>query len=120
MVGNDQLPVTVSHAVRLYAEDQAPLTIVGEVAVQANAHGSAIAAVPGSADEIAKLKLAGGVASLEQIITVGARDQHLVETRREVESELVADRTHQRALHQRLIEPQPPPANRAVPPKRHE
>ena len=101
--GVDQLPVTVSHAVRLYAEDEAPLLIVGEVAVQANAHGSAIAAVPGSADEIygladrgpnvdgrtagekvlpvpnfhpqiAKLKLAGGVASLEQIITLSGKD----------------------------------------------
>jgi len=101
--GTDQLPVTVSHAVRLYAEDQAPLTIVGEVAVQANAHGSAIAAVPGSADEIygltdrgpnvdgrtpgekvlpvphfhpqiAKLKLGGGVASLQQIIILAGRD----------------------------------------------
>jgi Bacterial Ig domain len=50
--GADQLPVTVSPAVRLYAEDQLPLTIIGEVPVQANAHGSAIAAVPGSADEI--------------------------------------------------------------------
>ena len=50
--GTDQLPVTVSPAVRLYAEDQSPLTIIGEVAVQANAHGSAIAPVPGSADEI--------------------------------------------------------------------
>jgi hypothetical protein len=101
--GTDQLPVTVSHAVRLYAEDEAPLLIVGEVAIQANAHGSAIAAVPGSADEIygladrgpnvdgrtpgekvlpvpnfhpqiAKLKLAAGVASLEQIITLTGRD----------------------------------------------
>lgn len=101
--GTDQLPVTVSHAVRLYAEDEAPLLIVGEVAVQANAHGSAIAAVPGSADEIygladrgpnvdgpavgekvlpvptfhpqiAKLKLADGVASLEQIITLTGKD----------------------------------------------
>jgi hypothetical protein len=101
--GADQIPVTVSPAVRLYAEDQSPLTIIGEVAVQANAHGSAIAAVPGSADEIygltdrgpnvdgptpgekvlpvpnfhpqiAKLKLAGGVASLEQIITLTGKD----------------------------------------------
>ncbi len=101
--GTDQLPVTVSHAVRLYSEDEPPLLIIGEVAVQANAHGSAIAAVPGSADEIygladrgpnvdgrtagekvlpvpsfhpqiAKLKLAGGVASLEQIITLTAKD----------------------------------------------
>src|SRR6516164_7545346 len=101
--GTDQLPVTVSHAVRLYAEDEAPLIIIGEVAVQANAHGSAIAPVPGSADEIygladrgpnvdgrtagekvlplpnfhpqiAKLKLAQGVASLEQIITLPGKD----------------------------------------------
>lgn len=101
--GTDQLPVTVSRAVRLYAEDQSPLTIVGEVAIQANAHGSAIAAVPGSADEIygltdrgpavagrtpnevvlplpdfhpqiAKFKLAGGVASLQQIIVLSGRD----------------------------------------------
>ena len=101
--GTDQLPVTVSHAVRLYAEDETPLLIVGEVAVQANAHGSAIAAVPGSVDEIygladrgpnadgrtrgekvlpipafhpqiAKLKLGDGVASLEQIITLTGKD----------------------------------------------
>lgn len=101
--GTDELPVTVSHTVRVYAEDEAPLLIVGEVAVQANAHGSAIAAVPGSADEIygladrgpnvdgrtpgekvlpvptfhlqiAKLKLADGVASLEQIITLSGKD----------------------------------------------
>lgn len=101
--GTDQLPVTVSRAVRLYAEDQAPSTIIGEVAIQPNAHGSAIAAVPGSPDEIygltdrgpavagpvpnevvlplpdfhpqiAKFKLAGGVASLEQIIVLSGRD----------------------------------------------
>jgi hypothetical protein len=101
--GTDQLPVTVSHAVRLYAEDEPPLIIIGEVAVQANAHGSAIAQVPGSADEIygladrgpnvdgrtpdekvlpvpdfhpqiAKLKLSDGVASLEQIITLSGKD----------------------------------------------
>jgi hypothetical protein len=101
--GTDRIPVTVSHAVSLYAEDEAPLLIVGEVAVQANAHGSAIAPVPGSADEIyglsdrgpnvdgpvpgqkvlpvpnfhpqiAKLKLAGGVATLERIITLSAKD----------------------------------------------
>src|SRR5947209_6834223 len=33
--GTDQIPVTVSHAVRLYPEDETPLLIVGEVAVQA-------------------------------------------------------------------------------------
>ena len=101
--GNDELPVTVSHAVRLYAEDETPRIIIGDVAVQPNAHGSAIAAVPGKADEvyglsdrgpnvqgrnpnervlpvpdfhpqIAKLKLADGVASVEQIITLSGRD----------------------------------------------
>jgi hypothetical protein len=101
--GIDQLPVTVSPAVRVYAEDQPPLTIIGEVAIQANAHGSAIAAVPGSTDEIygltdrgpavagrspnevvlpmpdlhpqiAKFKLVDGVASLEQIIMLTGRD----------------------------------------------
>jgi Esterase-like activity of phytase/Bacterial Ig domain len=101
--GTDQIPVNVSQAVRLYAEDETPLLIVGEVAVQANAHGSAIAPVPGSAEEIyglsdrgpnvdgrtagekvlpiptfhpqiAKLKLANGVASLEQIITLAGKD----------------------------------------------
>jgi len=101
--GNDDLPVTVSHAVRLYAEDETPRIIIGDVAIQPNAHGSAIAAVPGKADEIyglsdrgpnvegrtpsekvlpvpdfhpqiAKLKLADGVASVEQIITLTGRD----------------------------------------------
>jgi hypothetical protein len=50
--GTDELLVTVSPAVRLYAENQPPLITIGDVAVQANAHGSAIAAVPGSANEI--------------------------------------------------------------------
>src|SRR5271166_6727589 len=50
--GTDDLPVTVSHAVRLYAEDETPRIIVGDVAIQPNAHGSAIAAVPGKSDEI--------------------------------------------------------------------
>jgi len=101
--GTDDLPVTVSHAVRLYAEDETPRIIIGDVAIQPNAHGSAIAAVPGKADEIyglsdrgpnvegrtpdekvlpvpdfhpqiAKLKLADGVASVEQIITLSGRD----------------------------------------------
>ena len=101
--GTDSLPVTVSHAVRLYAEDETPRIIIGDVAIQPNAHGSAIAAVPGKADEIyglsdrgpnvdgrtrnekvlpvpdfhpqiAKLKLADGVASVEQIITLSGRD----------------------------------------------
>jgi hypothetical protein len=101
--GNDDLPVTVSHAVRLYAEDETPRIIIGDVAIQPNAHGSAISAVPGKADEIyglsdrgpnvdgrtpgekvlpvpdfhlqiAKLKLADGVASVEQIITLTGTD----------------------------------------------
>jgi hypothetical protein len=101
--GTDGLPVTVSNAVRLYAEDETPRIIVGDVAIQPNAHGSAIAQVPGKADEIyglsdrgpnvegrtrdekvlpvpnfhpqiAKLKLADGVASVEQIITLKGRD----------------------------------------------
>ena len=50
--GTDELPVTVSNAVRLYAEDETPRIIVGDVAIQPNAHGSAIAQVPGKADEI--------------------------------------------------------------------
>ena len=101
--GTDSLPVTVSHAVRLYAEDETPRIIIGDVAIQPNAHGSAIAPVPGKADEIyglsdrgpnvdgrtrnekvlpvpdfhpqiAKLKLADGVASVQQIITLSGRD----------------------------------------------
>ena len=50
--GTDSLTVTVSHAVRLYAEDETPRIIIGDVAIQPNAHGSAIAEVPGKADEI--------------------------------------------------------------------
>ncbi|WP_232079377.1 esterase-like activity of phytase family protein [Mycobacterium conspicuum] len=101
--GTDSLPVTVSRAVRLYAEDETPRIIIGDVAIQPNAHGSAIAQVPGQADEIyglsdrgpnvegtnrnqrvlpvpdfhpqiARLKLADGVASVEQIITLTGRD----------------------------------------------
>ena len=101
--GTDSLTVTVSHAVRLYAEDETPRIIIGDVAIQPNAHGSAIAQVPGKADEIyglsdrgpnvegtsrnqrvlpvpdfhpqiARLKLADGVASVHQIITLTGRD----------------------------------------------
>lgn len=101
--GTDELPVTVSHAVKLYAEEALPLTTMGGVAIKAGAHGSAIAAVPGSADEvygltdrgpnvdgrapnekvlplpdyhphIAKLKLANGVATVEQAITLHGPD----------------------------------------------
>ena len=101
--GTDSLPVTVSPAVRLYAEDETPRIIIGDVAIQPNAHGSAIAQVPGKTDEIyglsdrgpnvdgrtrnekvlpvpdfhpqiARLKLADGVASVQQIITLSGRD----------------------------------------------
>ena len=101
--GIDELLVTVSPTVKLYAEDETPRIIIGDVAIQPNAHGSAIAPVPGSADEIyglsdrgpnvegrtagervlpvpdfhpqiAKLKLADGIASVEQIITLTGRD----------------------------------------------
>jgi hypothetical protein len=101
--GTDQLPVTVSRTVQLYAEDETPRIIIGDVPIQPNAHGSAISAVPGSADEIygltdrgpnvqgrvpgervlpvpdfhpqiARLKLADGVASVEQIITLSGRE----------------------------------------------
>ncbi len=101
--GTDQLTVTVSSAVKLYAEDQLPLATIGGVAIKASAHGSAIAAVPGSPDEIygltdrgpnvdgrtpnekvipvpdyhpqiAKLKLADGVATVERSITLHGSD----------------------------------------------
>ena len=101
--GTDDLLVTVSQTVKLYAEDETPRIIIGDVAIQPNAHGSGIAPVPGSADEIygltdrgpnvegrtrnervlplpdfhpqiAKLKLADGVASVQQIITLSGRD----------------------------------------------
>ncbi|BBX95315.1 esterase-like activity of phytase family protein [Mycobacterium lacus] len=101
--GTDQLTVTVSRAVKLYAEDQLPLATIGGVAIKASAHGSGIAAVPGSTDEIygltdrgpnvdgrtpnekvipvpdynpqiAKLKLADGVATVERTITLHGPD----------------------------------------------
>ncbi|OBA57501.1 3-phytase [Mycobacterium sp. 1100029.7] len=101
--GTDQLHITVTPSVKLYAENLPPLATVGGVAIQANAHGSAIAPVPGSANEIygltdrgpnvagrtpneivfpmpdfhpqiAKLKLADGVATVEQIITLAGKD----------------------------------------------
>lgn len=50
--GTDELSVTVSRAVKSYAEDQLPLATIGGVVIKASAHGSAIAAVPGSSDEI--------------------------------------------------------------------
>src|ERR1700730_3398691 len=51
--------------------------------------------------------------------TVGPRDQHLVDTGCQVQEEPVAGRTHGRALDQRFIEPQPPPANWTFSPKGH-
>jgi hypothetical protein len=101
--GTDQLHLTSTPSVKLYAENLPPLATIGGVAVQANAHGSAIAPVPGSSNEIygltdrgpnvagrtptevvfpmpdfhpqiAKLKLADGVASVEKIITLTGTD----------------------------------------------
>ncbi len=103
--GNDELAVTVSRAVKLYSEDQLPLATMGGVTIQASAHGSGIAAVPGSTNEIygltdrgpnvdgrvpnekvfpvreyhphiAKLKLADGVATVERTIILDAPDGH--------------------------------------------
>jgi hypothetical protein len=101
--GTDQLHLTSTPSVKLYAENLPPLATIGGVAIQANAHGSAIAPVPGSSNEvygltdrgpnvpgrtpneivfpipdfhpqIAKLKLADGVASVEKIITLAGKD----------------------------------------------
>ncbi|WP_084298852.1 esterase-like activity of phytase family protein [Mycobacterium genavense] len=101
--GTDQLHLTSTASVKLYAENLPPLATIGGGAVQANAHGSAIAPVPGSSDEIygltdrglnvagrtpneivlpipdfhpqiAKLKLADGVASVQRIITLAGKD----------------------------------------------
>jgi hypothetical protein len=106
--GNDELPVTVSRAVKLYSEDQLPLASMGGVDIQASAHGSGIAPVPGSGDEIygltdrgpnvegrtptevvfpvpeyhphiAKLKLAGGLATVERTIMLQGPDGHPLE-----------------------------------------
>lgn len=101
--GIDELPVTVSRAVKVYAEDTLPLVAFGGVTIGASAHGSAIAAVPGSADEIygltdrgpnvdgrspnekvlpvpdyhpqiVRMKLADGVATVQQTITLRGPD----------------------------------------------
>lgn len=101
--GTDELTVTACRSVKLYAENQLPLATVGGVAIEASAHGSAIAAVPGSADEIygltdrgpnvdgrtpnevvlplpdfhpyiAKLKLADGMVKVERTITLHSPD----------------------------------------------
>ncbi|WP_258045786.1 esterase-like activity of phytase family protein, partial [Mycobacterium kansasii] len=101
--GTDELSVTVSRAVKTYAENQLPLVTMGGVAIKASAHGSGIAAVPGVSDEIygltdrgpnvdgrapnervfpvpdfqphiAKLKLADGVATVERTIPLRGSD----------------------------------------------
>lgn len=101
--GTDHLPATVSDTVKLYAENAAPLATIGGVVIQANSHGSAIAAVPGSVGEIygltdrgpavdgpgpgekvlplpdfhpqiVKLKLADGTASVERAVTLCGTD----------------------------------------------
>jgi hypothetical protein len=50
--GTDELQVTTAEAVKLYAVDTPPIATVGGVAIEGSADGSAIAAVPGSADEV--------------------------------------------------------------------
>ncbi|MDT5367743.1 MAG: hypothetical protein QOC62_2174 [Mycobacterium sp.] len=50
--GIDQLQVTTTDAVKLYAVDTPPLTTIGGVTIQSSGAGSAIALVPGSADEL--------------------------------------------------------------------
>src|SRR5215813_12606906 len=50
--GTDQIQVTTTDAVKLYAVDTPPLDTVGGVEIQSSANGSAIAAVPGTTDEI--------------------------------------------------------------------
>lgn len=50
--GTDQLQVTTTDAVKLYAVDTPPIATVGDVEIQSSAYGSAIAAVPGNADDI--------------------------------------------------------------------
>lgn len=101
--GTDHLDVTVSRAVQVYAEDQLPLATMGGVTIKASAHGSSIAAVPGSADEIygltdrgpnvdgrgpgekvlplpdyhpqiVRLKLSAGVATVQRTIPLQASD----------------------------------------------
>jgi hypothetical protein len=50
--GVDHLQITTTDAVKLYAVDTPPLTIIGGVPIQSSGAGSAIALVPGSADEL--------------------------------------------------------------------
>lgn len=50
--GTDELTVTTADAVKLYAANTPPIANVGGVDIQGSADGSAIAAVPGSTDEL--------------------------------------------------------------------
>ena len=50
--GTDQLTVTTTDAVKLYAVDTAPIATVGGVDIQSSAFGSAIAAVADHPDEV--------------------------------------------------------------------
>jgi hypothetical protein len=50
--GTDELRVTTADAVKLYAAEMPPIANVGGVPIQGSADGSAIAAVPGSVDEV--------------------------------------------------------------------
>jgi hypothetical protein len=50
--GTDEVKVTTAEAVKLYAVDTPPIATVGGVAIESSADGSAIAAVPGSTDEV--------------------------------------------------------------------
>jgi Esterase-like activity of phytase/Bacterial Ig domain len=101
--GTDQMQVTTTDAVKLYTIDTPPIATVGDVAIQGSADGSAIAVVPGSADEIyglsdrgpnvdgrtdnekvlpvpdfhpqiVKYRLKDGTATAEKTITLSGRD----------------------------------------------
>jgi hypothetical protein len=101
--GTDRFQVTTTNAVKIYATDSPPITTVGDVEVQSSAYGSAIAAVPGTADavygltdrgpnvdgrtddekvlpkpdfhpQIAMFRLRDGVAAMEKPITLSGRD----------------------------------------------
>jgi Esterase-like activity of phytase/Bacterial Ig domain len=50
--GTDEVQVTTADAVKLYAADVPPIATVGGVVIEGSADGSAIAAVPGSTDDI--------------------------------------------------------------------
>jgi len=50
--GTEELQVTTTDAVKLYAVGTPPIATVGDVQIQGSANGSAIAAVPGNPDQI--------------------------------------------------------------------